>query len=128
MDEQRQAKLDAVLEDLRKVPGLSVVESDDYDSTSIWVFCQLQRLRPDHRGKVFKWAVPLRTVKAGIRHVFKKHDYNFDFLDWPVMKYYDMGGGLGKAKDGYDGSSIKLNVWIYETPKPARPRDPQLTF
>ena len=125
MEEIRQAKLDTVLADLRLVPGLSGAESDDWDSTSIWVFCHLTPKFPYNRGApVYKFAVPIRTVKASIRHVFKKNGYNFDFLSQPELRYSSMGHGE-KFCEGYDQTSIKLNVWIYETPKPSEPRTAQ---
>jgi len=111
---QRQELLDPVLNDLSGIPGVVCVEPDDFDSTSINVFLTLDverhtgfRLR---RPDVF--VAPLRSTKAGVKHVCKEHGVSFNFLDWPVKQYQYWDKRNPKVPDGYQHGYIKIEVFV----------------
>jgi hypothetical protein len=113
--QERQTRLDPVLESLKALPGFMAVQQDDFDSTSINVFVELDdcNSRAGSFGgkKPLRFAVPIRTMKNNIKKVLKKAGLRFNFLEWPVMQYVSVGNEI-PLKDGYDGSYIKLEVFI----------------
>lgn len=122
MDAQRQEKLDGLLADLRSIPGVTSVESDDFDSMYIWAFIGLQPDADYRQNQVLNWAKPIRSIKTAIQHICHKHRVDVTFLAQPVMEYESFNGR--KIPKGYDRNDIKLDLWIPQTPKPA-PQKPQ---
>ena len=106
----RQDKLDAVLKDLQAIPGIKQVVSDDFTDEGYWVFLTLA-------FKGYKPAVPLRSTKAAIARVVRRHNVPMSFLDWPVPVYNR--DREFKYLQGYDKDAIKIDLAIRnDCPKP----------
>ena len=114
---ERQRKLDRVLPLLRQIEGVTQVWTDDWDSTAINVFLDLDTMDSE-RGSVsgknpMRFKSPLRKVKAAIRKACKDAGLDFNFLDWPAPQYSSTTilGRRETFKEGYDGSDIKIEVF-----------------
>ena len=111
---ERQTLLDPLLTELRTIPGVMEVHTDDWNSVAIDVFLALDTGRPAYEPSRFykpmHFTSPLRNIKAAIKRLCKKHGLGFNFLDWPVMKYtYSYFQGQRETyKDGYDQTDIKI--------------------
>ena len=97
----RQARLDPILERLF-VEGVVRVEQDDFDSSSINVFCWLaSRVGGSVMPGRCALAVPLRRVLNALRRV-----EGVRVLGQPRLCY------VNKVRDGYDSNVIKLEVSV----------------
>ena len=114
--DDRQAKLEPVLIALRQIKGIVDVWKDDFDSSAINVFLTIKGADPFRPAKspVMAFALPMRYTKAAIRQACKQAGVEFRFLDWPTMRYSYMTvlGRRYKNKDGYDQSTIKIEVYV----------------
>jgi hypothetical protein len=108
----RQTKLDPILAELRKIPGITTVEQDDWNSTSINVFVSLDA--QGHSGSISRkpqrFAKPLRSYSLQIAAVFRRLELNYEVLDRPAMTYYSDQGE--KIRDGYSCGHFKLEVYV----------------
>jgi hypothetical protein len=119
-NKQRQSDLEAALTALRLIPGISSVESDDFNSSAVNVFLTLAPLdyyRPPgspvyhfvHRINVYKAKIKKALHNCGTRGA------GFNFLDWPVKRYSSNGTINGKPlkfDEGYNHRLIKIEVII----------------
>ena len=110
--QQRQLKLDPLLDKLRKLPGIKEIHQDDFDSSAINVVLVLDdmgsRAGSFDGQRPYRFAVSIRKVKGAIIRVLK--EVGFNFLDWPELRYISNGGE--KVKNGYSGDSIKIEVFV----------------
>jgi len=107
----RQEKLDPILNSLSGSPGVVSVEQDDFCSTSIQVFLNLdteERCSPSCRPKTF--TVSLRSAKAGVSQILREAGIDFNFLHWPILRYFNCNGE--RYSDGYSDSFIKVEVYV----------------
>jgi hypothetical protein len=100
LEQERQNKLNLNLEKLRKLPGVSDVVSDDWDSRSVNVFISLH----GNPKEILK-NPSLRTIKNSI-----KRTCSCLIVDQPNMQYEEMSGT--KYKLGYDKMHIKIHLFI----------------
>jgi hypothetical protein len=100
MTADRRNQLELILNNLRGLPGVSGVESDDFDSTSVNVFISLL-------GTRHKLAVGLRRMKDAI-----KRTCLCNFLSQPIPQYSWAGRGFKPWHDGYDQLLIKIEVFV----------------
>lgn len=119
----RQKLLDPVLEGLRQISGVTEVQQDDFNSTSINVFVTLtveSRACMTSRTRPYRFYVGIRKIKAAITQACNKAVPSWDsllsakgweFLDWPSKKYIADGSG-GRLDDGYTHENIKIEVFI----------------
>lgn len=107
---ERQAKLDPILAELKKIPGIVKVAQDDFDSTSIRVVCYLDdcnsRAGSLRGNKPFRFAQPIRSTKAAIKKSCK--GTGLLFTNTPVLQYESSNGE--KVKDGYDSDHISIDL------------------
>ena len=106
----RQQKLDPILDDLIRSPGVVSLCQDDFDSASVNVFLTLGGTKPTWGGPR-DFDFPIRTTKAAIKRIFRKAAVRFNFLHWPQKKYVADGSG-GKMPDGYDCDYIKIEIFL----------------
>ena len=117
--DNRQDKLNPILNALSGSPGVVSVAQDDFCSISIVVFLNLDaetimgsslsQRAGLCRPKAF--TVPLRSAKAGVKRVFREAKIDFTFFHWPMKQYVADGCG-GKRPDGYDCDFIKIEVFV----------------
>jgi hypothetical protein len=116
--------LNPVLDALRKIPGFVSVQQDDFDSSGINVVITLEDDVDSRHGTLsgnkslrFCRALgkqPIRRAKNAINKAVKGAGRGFNFLDWPKMTYASNGSVYGKrlrSADGYDGNTIKIEVF-----------------
>lgn len=105
---ERQHELDPALERLRKIPGVSLVEQDDFDKLSINIFVTLEQ---ESRSKFIS---PIRTVKTAINRALEDL-VGYGFLNQPTKQREYNGKLNGKTlwfDKGYDQDHIKLEIFI----------------
>lgn len=101
--EQRQAKLNRILDQLRKIPGIKQVWSDDWDSNSIRVHLELE-FESTLRLKCRLQDTKRRLNALGVLRI----------TDYPVKKRSYNGRIYGKAiwtDEGYDQKTISVDVF-----------------
>ena len=111
MNEERREKLTAIISKLEALEGVKLVESDDFDSTSVNVFITLKatsHIGSDMRPMVFSCGI--RTIKANVKRVCRESDIGMTYLDWPHMQYKSVF--REKYKNGYDSSYLKISLYI----------------
>lgn len=111
--QERQDKLNTVLDLLRSLHGFEDVWQDDFDSMTINVFVLL-----NYANMRAFWG-PLgavRVAKNAIRKVLRDCKVGMNFLDWPKMQYDYIPAVPGipaeKIKKGYDKSTIKIEIFV----------------
>lgn len=110
----RQEKLDPLLTQLRNIPGITRAAQDDFDSLSVRVCLDLDDCNScggSIRGnKPYRFLRPIQEMKRAIRRCLADAGIDFRFSSWPVLKYESVNGE--KVKDGYDASSIILEISV----------------
>ena len=110
MDEQRQARLTEILNQFEALEGVKLVESDDFDSTSINVFITLKATSYVGRGRPMVFSSGIRNIKATVQRICKQSGIEMVHMDWPRMQYESMNGQ--KYKNGYDHDHLKISLYI----------------
>ena len=109
--EARQKELTPFLNDLNKVFGISTVQQDDWDSSSITVHIGFVF---DKRTNVFL-SKPV-AIRSAIKKIAKKHGINIALDDLPKKQYSYSGRGWDNKPEyyfkGYDKTGIGLSVFV----------------
>ncbi len=113
--QERQDRLDPILQSLQSLEGTRTVWQDDFDSTAINVFVQLERTRnhATHPDKPFGFVVGLRKMKKAIADAIGVAA-SMVFLDWPSPEYTvgSIHGKRYREKDGYSSDLIKIEIFV----------------
>lgn len=100
MTPERKNELEVVLTNLRNLPGVKDVVSDDFNSISVNVFISL-------KGTKDKLLIGLRKTKNSIKRTCRCR-----FLDQPVPAYEYAGLNEPAYRKGYDKLHIKIEVFV----------------
>jgi hypothetical protein len=113
LSDERQTKLNPILERLGVITGVESVTQDDFDSTAVNIFVMLkvaQQWASLRGGSVpLQFTSTIRKIKTEIRKVCNG---NFNFLHWPSMTYIWNPNSGSKERDGYDCTHIKIEVFV----------------
>lgn len=111
MNEERREKLAEIVSKLEALEGVKLVESDDFDSTSVNVFIKLEvtsYIGRDMRPMVFGSGI--RIIKSNVTRVCRESDIGMTYLDWPHMRYKTIF--RYEYKCGYDCDHLKISIYI----------------
>ena len=111
MNEERREKLTEIVSKLEALKGVKLVESDDFDGTSVNVFIKLEvtsYIGSDMRPMVFSSGIP--SIKSSVTQVCRESDIGMTYLDWPHMRYKTIF--REKYKYGYDCDYLKISLYI----------------
>ena len=113
---KRKRQLDPLLDKLSGSTSIVSVQADDFNSSSINVFVNLDVLcagssRFGGNPRPLGFTAHLRSIKASIKRICHQCGVSFNFLDWPSLQYVADGSG-GKLKDGYSSQHIKIEVFV----------------
>lgn len=117
LDANRQKELDVVLAELRTLPGIESVQSDDWDSTGVNVIWWLKASEM-YGDRPLQFQVPLRQHIRNLNKAFKKLKVGFRVTDYPEMKYqhtparFQFVGDPVRIKIGYDQSRFCIEVFV----------------
>lgn len=108
----RQEKIEKVISRISVIPGVRKVETDDFDSTSVNVFVELQHeQQPSGRYGPTKFVKGIRWVKSKIREAHRQAGFDFNFINQPKKRYESNGPGP-KHDLGYDQTHILIETFV----------------
>ena len=114
--QERQDRLNPILEAFRQLPGQKGVQQDDFNSVCIDVHISLKVTQRSFKNSPDKFELPLGSIKAKIRKVLREAGIEHTFTATPVKSYSyggkDERGNSIKDSEGYDRDFITVEVYL----------------
>lgn len=109
LSETRKTRLQPVIDNLKQIPGLDAVQSDDFDSTSVKVFVWLKQVSQ------YQMAQPINATSRRIKSVLRASGFDWEIDDMPKKQYSYNGKVFGKTlmfDEGYDTNRVGILVYV----------------